>query len=476
MNDRAALLASVTERFQSFLRGTALIVFLAALIWAPFPLGGAIAWAYGVQALLIALSAAFWLTGALGSDEYLVRGNRSIFLPFVLMLGTLAWAVVQILPGMPQAWIHPVWQMAAGALHLSLAGTISLNPWRGEAEIVKLSSYALAAFLAFRMSRDARWAAILLNAVIAIGALYAVYAFALDLLGYQQANLFYAVPYQSQWLSGPFMSHNSFATFEAMAAIAAVVRLFSVLSEKATPGQSLVKRLISALQFCTGRGAPLTFAFLLTFGAVAASASRGGLAATAIGFVAIAMASLPFARTRAARLASISVFIFTFLVMGALVFFGDSLAARLAEPFIFDGGDNLRLSMWDAALRMIQDAPMLGMGLGSFEDAYPMYAVRLFPVVIDKAHCDYLEFTAGLGIPAACAWFLALLLILLTCLRALFIRRRNRSYALAALGAMSVVAVHSTVDFSLQMPAVSLFFATLIGIGLGQSQSTRSRY
>jgi O-antigen ligase len=93
---------------------------------------------------------------------------------------------------------------------------------------------------------------------------------------------------------------------------------------------------------------------------------------------------------------------------------------------------------------------------------------------MDKAHNDYLEFAAGLGLPAAIAWWTAWTLLIADCLRGVFRRRRNRQFVILAVGASVLVAVHSAFDFSLQIPAVAFFYAALIGIGLAQSRSTQA--
>jgi O-antigen ligase len=151
---------------------------------------------------------------------------------------------------------------------------------------------------------------------------------------------------------------------------------------------------------------------------------------------------------------------------------GDTLSGRLNLLLASDTADAIRFSLWAGAWEMIWDAPLLGLGLGTFEDAYPMYASQVFPHVMDKAHCDYLEFAAGLGLPAACAWWSALVWLTGKNLRAIFVRRRRREFSVTAVGASVLVAVHSSVDFSLQLPAVALLYATLLSIGAAQCLSS----
>ena len=152
--------------------------------------------------------------------------------------------------------------------------------------------------------------------------------------------------------------------------------------------------------------------------------------------------------------------------------------AELQQRFtaVLDAGttDGVRLALWQAALRMIQTVPWQGLGLGTFQDAYPLYANQVLPYVLDKAHCDYLELAAGLGLPAAILCWLAMVWLTAVCLLGAFRRRRDRFFALTAVSAVVLVAIHSAVDFGLQLPAVALSFCTLLGIGIAQSQRTKS--
>jgi O-antigen ligase len=129
--------------------------------------------------------------------------------------------------------------------------------------------------------------------------------------------------------------------------------------------------------------------------------------------------------------------------------------------------------LWQSALRMIGDAPLLGLGLGTFEPAYPMYADQALPFIMDKVHNDYLEFAAGLGLPAAIAWWAAITWLTALSIRGVFVRRRNRHFSLLAVAATALVAFHSFFDFSLQIPAIALTYAVILAIGVAQSAPTR---
>jgi O-antigen ligase len=462
------------DRIRRWARPATVWFYIAILAWSPFPLGGAISWGAGLQEILIALCWVLWVASTAGRSEPIWSNLRLVLVPLVLALLVLAWACVQTLPIVPASWAHPLWPMASDILGRHIPNVISMNPWRTEAEILKLSSYVMACWLAFSMARRSETASHLLNAAIAIGAFYALYAFVFVAIGAVQTDVFYAVPFQNALVSGPFMLHNSFATFCGLATMAAIAKLFALGSESIVSKRGFRQLVSTIIQFVFGRGVFIVIATLLCFAGVVASASRAGFAATMCGMLALALTSLLVTRRGSTRLwtgagALAAIVPLLFLV----AFGGDTLGARLSELANAGVADEVRLALWAAANRMIADAPWFGLGLGTFQDAYLLYASQVFPYVMDKAHCDYLEFAAGLGLPAAIAWWGAMVWLVFLCLRGIRIRRRNRLYPMIAVGASVLVAVHSSVDFSLQLPAVALMYATLLGLGVAQAFSTQ---
>ncbi|MEJ0027274.1 MAG: O-antigen ligase family protein [Rhizomicrobium sp.] len=462
--------------FAGWLRAGAFWLLIAALAWAPFPLGSAVSWGAPLLELMIASSWVLWAISTVGDTPEDTARLRPIAAPAAIALIVLAWTVVQTLPIVPENWAHPIWAMTAHSLGRPIRGVVSIDPWRTHAETLKLVSYAAAFWLAFVMARRSEMAKTLLNAIVAIAALYAAYGFVLAILDIAQAGLIYAIPFQRSFISGPFMLHNSFATFEGLGTLAAILRLFDLGRENVVTHRGLRPLFHSALQFSFGRGAPTLIAALLSFSAVIASASRAGFVATATALLAMAIVAAFLARrsqvrgwTAAAAIASL-VAIFTVIMLN-----GDTLGDRLARLADAGEADQIRLALWDATWRMIGDAPWRGLGLGTFQDAYPLYARQALPFVMDKAHCDYLEFAAGVGLPAGIAWWTALVWLAILCARGVFARRRNRHFALLGFCATILVAVHSAVDFSLQLPAVGTFYAAMLGLGVAQAQRSRAQ-
>ncbi len=460
-----------TRRFARIRENAALVGLIALLAWAPFPLGSAVQWGAGLLELLLALCCAAWLAAAWRDPRMLWPRDARLWIALIVALGVVAWALLQAAPIMPASLSHPIWPMTADVLHRPLRGSISINPWRTEGEALKLASAVMTCWLAFCLARRRSVAYRLFDAIVFIVAAYAVYGFVLAYLGIAQAHLVYALPFSPAIVTGPFMLHNSFATFAGLGLIAALARTFNAAGATVVAGRGARRLTVTAMHFLLGRGAIHTGTCLILFAALVASASRGGFVAACAGLAALGALGLAMRGTRArwSAWAVAAAIAPPFLL---LVASADRLGDRFAELLDAGEADYIRLALWTAARHMIADAPWTGLGLGTFQDAYPLYATRILPYVIDKAHCDYLEFAAGIGLPAAVAWWLALGWLAVLCIFGAIRRRRDGIFAMTAVATTALVAVHSAVDFSLQVPAVALTEAALLGIGLAQSFRT----
>jgi O-antigen ligase len=132
-----------------------------------------------------------------------------------------------------------------------------------------------------------------------------------------------------------------------------------------------------------------------------------------------------------------------------------------------------RIAAWEMTLQAIAERPLLGYGHGAYQELFFLaHGPELGRTgVWDHAHNDYLQAAAELGLPAAGAFWLALLLVWGLCLTGTVRRRRRRVYPLVASTAGVLVALHAITDFSLLMPAVAMTFAAILGIGCAQSRS-----
>ncbi len=150
--------------------------------------------------------------------------------------------------------------------------------------------------------------------------------------------------------------------------------------------------------------------------------------------------------------------------MVALVGLQQGLGRWLATPAQELTWNN-RLAAYSASLDLWRDFPWLGTGLGSFRDVFPLVQPPELTNVWTHAHNDLLELLVTTGVLGAAAAIASVLVLV----RATAQRLRRecglapRAHALAALGALSAVTVHSLVDFGLTIPANSVSLAVICG-------------
>jgi len=442
-------------------------VLMLILAWAPFPLGSNREWSWSILLLLGSVAWLSWSVWGISSIDAQIQNVNRVALPLILVTISLCWSVIQVLSFVPAEWKHPLWQIGSSVLNQRLAGSISLNPWKTITGTLQLSLYVATAWLTYSLTRNPLRASRLFNCVIAVGAFYACYAFLLYILHVQQFDLFYSFPFLSRYLSGPFVQTNNFATYEGLIVLASVAALVDRGYSKIITSRGVRRALISAIRAIFGTGAAVLIATILTVSALLGTGSRGGTISTVAGI--LCMAALgAVARRKKFKLKPALIAIGIGCISCVFLFFisGSTLADRLAGP---SNAETVRISLWEGTARMVRSSPLLGLGLGTFEDAYPMYASEDLPYLMDRAHNDYLELAAGLGLPAAICWWTAISLVLFLLAKGVLERRRDRMYPLVAVGATILVAVHSLVDFSLQIPGVSITYSVLLGVGLAQS-------
>jgi O-antigen ligase len=450
---------------------------VAIVAWAPFPLGSNRPWSAMIVVLLVASLWAIWLAANWNQMGTVLRYARPVRVPLFLAMMALAWGVVQVLPFVPPGWAHPIWSIASDGLKQKLQATISLDPWRTEAEVMKLAAYGMAAWMAYFLSRDAIRARRLFLALIVVGSVYVLYAWLFGLLDWHQFQLFYFAPNVGNRVAAPFVNRNTLATFSGLITLCCGLKLIEQGQRAVILERGKRHFALSLVEFAFGSGVTILVATVLSFSLVIATGSLGGTIATVSAIVAVAAVSLSARiRERLDRATAITMAILATSLIALVVLSGSELAERLSEMASTGSvSEDLRVSLWSATERMIHDAPLLGLGLGTFEKAYPLYAQGMFPFVMDRAHNDFLELAAGWGLPAAIAWWTALGWLASICARGAFARNRDRLYPLAGFGATVLVGVHSMFDFSLQIPAVALLYSVMLGLGVAQAFSSQAR-
>ena len=215
--------------------------------------------------------------------------------------------------------------------------------------------------------------------------------------------------------------------------------------------------------------------FVLLLTATLLTLSRAGVAATLIALVlGLLLIKLRASEARSGLGATLVVLIAATTGAAVLQASGSAVMERLLETDIAQEG---RLSVYHDTVAAIADHALMGTGLGTFQDIFPLYRNETIASdsIWDKAHNDYLEVLLGLGLPAGLAIVLGIAILVLRCFRGAFERRRNSHFPMAAALAGVLVGIHAMFDFSLQIQAVAMTFALVLGVGVAQSVSDRTR-
>jgi O-antigen ligase len=121
--------------------------------------------------------------------------------------------------------------------------------------------------------------------------------------------------------------------------------------------------------------------------------------------------------------------------------------------------------IWRDTAAMIRDRWALGVGIGAYQTAYPIYSSHDGSLEVGQAHNDYLQIMADAGVFGAliALWFI--FLVARDTVRASRHGSRVTSgTALGAAGGMFALFVHSLFDFNFQIPSNALLFLVLTSV------------
>ena len=134
-----------------------------------------------------------------------------------------------------------------------------------------------------------------------------------------------------------------------------------------------------------------------------------------------------------------------------------------------------RPEIFQLTLKALADHPWIGTGLGTFTTVFEAYRTPDLLFFVNAAHNDYLENMLELGIPAALLLFGSVLALFVMCVRGAIRRRRDAILPCVGVGVTALVAMHSLVDFSMQIPAVTVTYLMLLGAAVAQSIPSGAR-
>lgn len=436
---------------------------LMLLAIAPLPFGSDRPWAWSFVAMAVGVLLLAWGVFAAFSRDHQPASIRPILPAVVLFLLVVAWAAAQTASLVPASWRHELWAETESVLGAGLAAPVSLDPYETWTAVMRLLSYGGIFLLTFQLCMSANRSERLVRMLIVMTLAYAGYGLAVQAAGLNTV-LWYVKNDGGANLTSTFLYRNAFATYAALGLLCALAMLFrpSMRRGDLDAGWRFATRAVGDYFFA--RRWTMMLACSILFVAILMTRSRAGLGVTVIG-ACIFLAIMAWTRRRRryvfASIAVIGIASAAMLAMG-----GGGTMSRMG---LASSAAAERVEVYGRTIDAIAQSPMTGVGYGTFANVFAMHRGDGLRSPFLRAHNTYLENALELGIPAAAALVLAISWIVIICFSAVMRHRRAAIVPCLGVSATALVGLHATVDYSLQIPAVAMIYAAILGAACAQS-------
>ena len=452
------------------------VILILMILLPPLALGAVVPWAGSVVfALSVALLSCWLAQGALRGHFRVARSSVWIFIAALFALALLQ--LVPLSPGVIKVVSPGAFQVYARTLvdypASGQARPLSMNPYAGRMEIVRLSTLAIVFFIVANVIRTRRQAVTIILALLAIGSFEALYGFAEQFSG--NKHIFWlSRKYHTAAVTGTFLNKNHFAGLLEMVLPVSIGLLLAIGQHGKRNGAvrkgggALGRRLLAAASSSSAQKqmilAALSVALLV---AIFFSLSRMGIMCAVfslIAFVILLGAKGGFRRY------TLLIFLIVAVVFSIAAGMGMELVITAVEDVV--GGQSTswidRMDLAGSAGALIHDYPFFGTGVGAFGSVFPGYqSSRFGDAWADYLHNDWLQIFCETGFVGGALFAVGAGLFLTRLFRA--IKSRKDSFCLwvatgAFLGA-GVMLLHSFFDYNLsKITSNGIIFATILGL------------
>ena len=346
---------------------------------------------------------------------------------------------------------------------------ISVHPQETRTRVRLLVSLATLFLLAAAWAERMERARFLLTSIAVVGFLVSVQGLVQHLTWNGKVLWIRKVPPSAAF--GPFVNHNHFAGYvEMIIPIAISLAFYSMQAGGAPPREERagVGPLVvnSAERGRRSKAALALFSAVILGVALVLSLSRGGLLSTLVSGL-LLFAAL-WRRMPSRLLAAVALALPVIAVALILWIGAGSVAQQMGtyKTVEHEASFRFRVIIWKSLLRNLPDFLWVGSGLGTFEDSFAPFTPPGSAKRWDRAHNDYLQVLWETGIVG---------LVLTLSGACIFVRRywwpalKSRGHPLDVFRvgiAVSIlsIAIHSLVDFNLQIGSNGFLFALLAGL------------
>lgn len=440
-----------------------------SVLLAPLPFGANRPWSWSLLALFIGITLIAWSVLTLFSKESETVRIRRLW-PILILFGfVIVWAALQAGSIASQAWHHPFWKDTQDILGTEVISSISLNPYASENALMRLLSYAGIFWLSLQYCRSRERARQVFYLLTVVGLVYAVYGLIIYFGDFKM------IFWYDKWgrrndLASVFVNRNSYATYAGLTLLCAIGLLIKTVYPGAELGFGNRQKIRKMIENLTGRAWILIIAIVLIATALLLTHSRGGFLSAGVG-VFVLLLAIGVTPTFKQRYAMAVAMLIVISIWSIFLLSGEVTESRLKRTSM---ATEMRPKIFSLTLNAVSDSPWLGTGYGTFEETFRMYRNESIHLYVAEAHNTYFENALELGLPAALALYLAIGGLAVICLNGVLQRRRDAVYACIGLASTALVATHSMMDFSLEIPAVAATYSMIMGSACAQSWSTKN--
>ncbi len=156
----------------------------------------------------------------------------------------------------------------------------------------------------------------------------------------------------------------------------------------------------------------------------------------------------------------------TLLILGLAVLWALWIGLDAVIGRFFDVSEDLksRATIWADTLKIVKDFPILGSGLGTFSQIFPMYKSFYMRRLVSHAENDFLQLSSEIGLIGIGILFILFVFLFVKAvsgLRSMSITDSRRYIGIGGLVGILALMFHSMVERNLQVPANAFLFTFL---------------
>ncbi len=436
------------------------LILIGLLIWTPIPFGSIDLWAFSLMEFGILLLMILWAIQSFVSQRDFaasspIPNGQPFTLVFIFLGLFLCLVLLQMFP-LP-AWVIEIISPKTYALRQAL--NIEPSAWKYPLTFVPFLTriefqkwLILGGFLFFLLrwkSSDKNALNHLIPVILCVGAGESIYGMLEFFSGHRHIlNL----AMDTSAVTGTFVNRNYFAGYLLMVIPMSLGYFFSREAFRASRSMDWRQRFSSL----DGSTVLIAFGIILMILGLIFSASRMGLVSLLLSF---SLISFLFREPRKGqRFSKITVLIFGLAVLWAVWIGVDAVVSRF---FSVSEGFKDRWQIWINTFQIFKDFPLLGSGLGTFAQIFPMYRSYHIRGLVTHAENDYLQLVSeigAIGVGFLLIGFLFLFFRAFSGIRSLPSRDKGRYIGIGGMVGILALMFHSFVERNIQVPANAFLF------------------